>query len=174
MRKSVASLLLALTVLAPFSADAEPPAATRYLAQLTGDWQMSGTVLGKAVRYRAHGRWVLNDAWLELSMQDVARPPHYQAQLYIGYDGKAGDYVAHWLDQFGAAGARVVASGERHERTLVLNFPYAEGAFRDTLTLAADSASGTLLLEAQRSDGSWSTFASYRMLRLAATAAAPQ
>jgi len=66
----------------------------------------------------------------------------------------------------------VVATGERHERTLVLHFPYAEGTFRDTLTLAGDSASGTLLIEAQRADGSWSTFAAYRMRRSAAPAAA--
>lgn len=174
MQTSVCALFLALVTLAPPGARAEPPAATRYLAQLTGDWQMSGSVLGKPVRYRAHGRWILNDAWLELSMVDAAQPPQYQAQLYIGYDGKAQDYVAHWLDRFGAAGARVVATGERHERTLVLHFPYAQGAFRDTLTLAPDYGSGTLLLEAQQTDGSWSTFASYRLLRVAPKTLRPQ
>ena len=138
---------------------------------------MQGSVLGKPVRYRATGRWVLNGAWLELSMVDLGRPPQYEAQLYLGYDGKAHDYIGHWLDRFGAAGSRVVATGERHERTLVLNFPYAEGAFRDTLTLAADSASATLLIEAAKPDGSWSSFASYRMQRVAAgahAARAPQ
>ena len=174
MRSPLRALILTFAALTPLGAGAEPPAATRYLAQLAGEWQMSGTVLGKPVRYRAHGRWVLNDAWLELAMVDMHRPPQYQAWLFIGYDGKAQDYVAHWLDRFGAAGARVVGSGERHERTLVLRFPYAEGTLRDTLTLAPDSGSGALLLETQQPDGSWSTFASYRMLRLAATAAAPQ
>jgi hypothetical protein len=131
-------------------------------------------VLGKSVQYHARGRWVLNGAWLELSMVDAGRPPRYEAQLYLSYDGNAQDYIGHWLDRFGAAGARVVATGQRHERTLVLNFPYAEGAFRDTLTLAADSASATLLIEAGKPDGSWSTFASYRMRRLAAGAHAPR
>ena len=162
---------LALAALAPAGTAAEPPEATRFLGQLSGEWDMTGTVLGKPAHYRAHGAWVLNGAWLELSMVDVGRPPAYQADLYIGYDATAQDYIAHWLDRFGAAGARVVASGERHERTLVLHFPYAEGAFRDTLTLAGDSASGTLLIEAQRADGSWSTFAAYRMRRSAAPAA---
>jgi hypothetical protein len=162
---------LALAALAPAGTAAEPPEATRFLGQLNGEWDMTGTVLGKPAHYRAHGAWVLNGAWLELSMVDVGRPPAYQADLYIGYDATAQDYIAHWLDRFGAAGARVVASGERHERTLVLHFPYAEGAFRDTLTLAGDSASGTLLIEAQRADGSWSTFAAYRMRRSAAPAA---
>ena len=161
-----ACLFLTLGTFLARAALAEPPADTRFLAQLCGQWQMSGSVLGKPVRYDAQGRWVLNGAWLELSMADAARPPQYQAQLYLGYDGKAHDYIAHWLDRFGAAGARVVATGERHERTLVLNFPYPEGAFRDTLTLAADSASATLLIEAAQPDGSWSSFASYRMQRV--------
>jgi hypothetical protein len=48
----------------------------------------------------------------------------------------------------------------------LIPFPYPEGAFRDTLTLADDGASGTLLLGAQKDDGSWSTFASYTLKRL--------
>jgi hypothetical protein len=55
---------------------------------------------------------------------------------------------------------------------LVLLFPYAEGAFRDTFTLAADGSSGTLLLESQQPDGHWSTFADYRLARPGAKAAA--
>jgi hypothetical protein len=43
--------------------------------------------------------------------RDLSRPSKYQADVYLGFDAKAGDYIAHWLDQFGAAGARVVASG---------------------------------------------------------------
>jgi hypothetical protein len=159
--------LLILSALLAGAARAEPPADTRFLGGLAGDWQMQGTVMGKPVRYRARGRWVLNGAWLELSMIDVARPPRYEAQLYLGYDGKAGDYIGHWLDRFGAAGARVVATGERHERTLVLNFPYTDGDFRDTLTLAGDAQSATLLIEARKPEGAWSTFASYALRRLA-------
>jgi Protein of unknown function (DUF1579) len=154
-----------LGALLPLRAWAEPPADTRFLGQLLGRWQMQGTVLGKPVHYRARGRWVLNGAWLEFSMVDVARPPRYEALLYLGYDGKAGDYVGHWLDRFGAAGARVLATGARHERTLVLTFPYAEGEFRDTLTLAGDAHSATLLIEAHKPDGTWSTFASYTLQR---------
>jgi Protein of unknown function (DUF1579) len=166
--------LLILGALLAGAAAAEPPADTRFLGALAGDWQMQGTVMGKPVRYRASGRWVLNGAWLELSMVDVARPPRYEAQLYLGYDGKAGDYIGHWLDRFGAAGARVVATGERHERTLVLNFPYADGDFRDTLTLAGDAQSATLLIEARKSDGTWSTFASYTLERPAAGTPGPR
>lgn len=136
-----------------------------FLAQLAGRWQLVGTVKGQPVTARGEGRWVLKDAWLCFTLIDRA-PPGYRAQIYLGADPKAGDYVVHWLDQFGAAGARVAGSGKRDGQQLVLHIPYAEGAFRDTLTLAADGRSGTLLLEAQEKDGHWSTFASYRLQRL--------
>ena len=147
---------------------AEPPfrpVRDQFLAQLAGRWTLSGAVLGKPVRYRGDATWVLDGAWLRLALVDRAIPPGYQADVYLGFDAKAGDYIAHWLDRFGAAGARVVATGHRNGQTLVLLFPYDGAPFRDTLTLAADGASGSLLLESQRPDGSWSTFASYQLAR---------
>jgi hypothetical protein len=141
------------------------PGRDPFLAQLVGPWDFSGTLRGKPVHYRVEGRWVLHKGWLRLALTDVAKPPAYVAEVYIGFDAHAGDYVAHWLDQFGAEGARVAATGTREGQTLVLSFPYAEGAFRDTLTLAADGSSGSLLIEAQQQDGRWSTFASYTLTR---------
>ena len=64
-------------------------------------------------------------------------------------------------------------AGRREGQKLVLLFPYAEGAFRDTLVVAADGNFATLLLESQEKDGSWSTFASYRMTRMPQSPAAP-
>ena len=163
MKSGLPALLLAVCL----PAAAAAPGPTHLLATLAGDWDLAGTVLGKPAHYRAQGRWVLHGGWLEFSMVDLATPPDYEARVFIGYDAKAGDYVAHWLDRFGAAGARVTATGSGQDGTLVLLFPYAEGAFRDTLSLAPDGASGSLLLEAQKTDGSWSTFASYQMKRRA-------
>lgn len=165
MKSGFPALLLAVWL--PAAAAAPAPEPTHLLATLAGDWDLAGTVLGKPAHYRARGRWVLHGRWLEFSMVDLATPPGYEARVFIGYDAKAGDYVAHWLDRFGAAGARVTATGSGQDGTLVLLFPYAEGAFRDTLSLAPDGASGSLLLEAQKADGSWSTFASYQMKRRA-------
>jgi len=158
-------LLAALLTLAPLAAHGQPAAGKDFLALLTGGWDMRGNLRGRSAHYHAAGRWVLDGAWLEFAMRDVATPPAYAARLFIGYDDGEHDFIAHWLDRFGAAGARVVATGTLTGHTLVLSFPYPAGTFRDTLTLVGDSA-GTLLIESQQPDGSWSTFARYELQRL--------
>jgi len=136
-----------------------------FLDGLQGSWVMSGTLGGKPVRYRADGQRVLQGGFIELHMIDVASPPRYEADVFIGFDPKAHDYIAHWLDRFGAAGARVVAQGKRVGEQLVITFPYADGPFRDTFTWQPSTKSWTLLLESQAADGGWSTFASYTLTR---------
>jgi hypothetical protein len=139
-----------------------------FLAELAGDWDLKGTVQGKSVHYRGTARWTLKQSWLCLTLAEL--PSGYQASVYLGYDIKADDYIAHWLDQYGAAGARVVGSGKLRGHTLVLLFPYAEGGFRDTFSLADDGSRGSLLLESQQKNGQWAPFASYAMTRVHAPA----
>jgi hypothetical protein len=136
-----------------------------YLDSLMGAWVMVGNVGDKAVRYEAEGERVLRGGFLKLHMKDASQPSTYEAAVFIGYDARARDYVVHWLDQFGAAGARVVATGTRDGERLVVTFPYAEGPFRDTLTRDATKGTWTLLLESQKKDGAWTTFARYDMTR---------
>ncbi|HEY3786401.1 MAG TPA: hypothetical protein VGL55_14070 [Steroidobacteraceae bacterium] len=138
-----------------------------YLDALQGAWLMEGTLAGKPVRYFAEGKRVLQGGFMKLHMIDTGSPPQYEADVFVGYDSRAKDYIGHWLDRFGAAGARVVARGERHDEQLVLLFPYPEGAFRDTFTWRPESRSWNLLLETQGRHGSWSTFANYNLIRRA-------
>ena len=161
-RLSIVGLALGAVGLAPASHAQEAPNAV--LDRLVGDWVMAGDVRGKPVTYRLHTQRVLKGAWVRLDMVDGQAPPDYEASLYIGYDSKAGDFVAHWLDQFGAAGARVVATGRLAEGRLVLDFPYAEGAFRDTFSFAGPDA-WSLVIEGQEKDGGWSPFARYAVSR---------
>jgi hypothetical protein len=169
-KKMLGSWISAVVLLGGFAthaADLKGTPDDAYLDNLQGRWLMQGTLGGKPVHYLADGQRVLRGGFLRLHMIDVDSPPQYEAELFIGFDPKANDFIAHWLDRFGAAGARVVASGTRQGERLVLNFPYAEGAFRDTLLWQPEFASWSLLLESQRADGSWATFASYTLTRRA-------
>ena len=162
---AVALLLLAAVAAAPAHADDVLSPDNAYLDGLVGEWNMSGTVLGKPVRYLARGERVLQGGFLRLHMIDAAAEPHYEADLFLGFDAQAHDYVGHCLDRFGAAGARVVATGQREGERLVINFPYSSGAFRDTLMFDQTTGAWSLLLETQTKNGNWSTFANYTLRR---------
>jgi hypothetical protein len=158
-------LFCATGTLPVHAADAVKSPDESYLDELQGKWVMAGTLGGKPVRYFAEGQRVLDHAFIKLHMIEVGSPQRYEADVFVAFDHKANDYIAHWLDRFGAAGARVVARGERQDQRLVLIFPYAEGAFRDTFTWQPVSGSWSLLLESQGADGAWSTFATYILTR---------
>ena len=118
-RAVICSFILILAIHAGCVAHAaDAPAADNvYLDALQGDWDMTGTLLGKPVKYHARGERVLQGGFLRLHMIDAADAPTYEADLFLGYDARADDYIGHWLDRFGAAGARVVASGKRQGDT---------------------------------------------------------
>jgi hypothetical protein len=155
------------TVWASYAAQAAdaPSPDEAYLNALQGPWTMDGVLGGDPVSYVASGERVLDGGWLKLQMVDAHAPPQYQADVFLGYDSKAGDYVVHWLDRFGAAGARVAGTGRREGERLVVTFPCAEGAFRDTFVRVLATNSWTLLIESQEPGGEWSTFARYTLVR---------
>jgi hypothetical protein len=100
-------LILLLAAAGAHPANAEDASSTdnAYLDGLKGNWDMTGTLLGKPVKYRAQGERVLQGGFLRLHMLDTGTAvPPYEADLFLGYDARAKDFVGHWLDRFGAAG----------------------------------------------------------------------
>ena len=88
------------------SAQAQAPDTSRFqyalLDRLTGEWTMTGQVMGDSVQYNADAEWLLDHQFLRLHMTDVNDPPEYSAHVYVGYDSTAQQYVAHWLNTTGA------------------------------------------------------------------------
>ena len=165
MAACMAVLAFAACSLSAQGAERDASADEQYLNALIGKWDMRGTLGGQPVQYHAAAKRVLMGGFVSLHMIDAAAAPQYEADLYLGFDAKAGDYVGHWLDRYGAAGARVVATGRRNGEVLILDFPYTDGWFRDTFTRHCDTGTWSLLIEAQAKDRSWSTFASYELKR---------
>ncbi len=158
------ALLFGLTLPAIAAPAAATDADDAYLEKLVGEWDMTGDMSGKALHYHASGERVLQGGFLRLHMIDTDANPQYEADVFIGVDPRRHDFIAHWLDRFGAAGARVVGTGKREDAHLVVIFPYVSGAFRDTFTLLPDG-DWSLLLEFQRPNRTWSTFATYTLAR---------
>jgi hypothetical protein len=170
-RSVLAALVLVLLAarLSPLANAGTPPEAgdadNAYLEELLGKWDMTGWMGKKALHYHAVGERVLQGGFLRVHMIDASADPKYEADVYIGVDPEQHDFIAHWLDRFGAAGARVVGVGKRNNEQMIIVFPYAGGNFRDTFTFSPDSKTWSLLLESQKPDGSWTTFATYSMAR---------
>ena len=60
-----------------------------------------------------------------------------------------------------------MASGKRTGETLIIQFPYAEGAFKDTFVYNPSSRTWSLLMESQASSGGWTNFAAYTLVHAA-------
>ena len=135
------------------------------LSHLQGSWSMKGTVLKKPVIYSADGAWVLRNQFLSFHMKDASQPPAYEATLFIGIDSAKKHYVAHWLDSFGGAGARVVALGPLSEEKIEVIYPYEEGRFRNIFKYDSRNDEWSLVIESERDGKLWSVFAEYRIIR---------
>jgi hypothetical protein len=135
------------------------------LNHLQGKWNMKGTVMEQPVEYSAEGAWVLHDQFLSFHMKDVAVPPAYEANLCIGIDSSKNQYVAHWLDSFGGAGARVVGLGPLSTEKIEIAYPYPQGRFRNLFRYYSKKDQWTLVIESEDTDGHWSLFAQYNITR---------
>ena len=165
-RSLLAAVMLAVLIVPVWSrAQAAVDADNAYLEKLLGKWDMTGTMGSTALHYHAVCERVLQGGFVRLHMIDASVDPKYEADVYIGVDSEQHDFIVHWLDRFGASGARVVGTGKRNNAQLIVTFPYASGNFRDTFRFMPDGSTWSLLLESQKPDGSWSTFATYSLSR---------
>jgi len=158
--------LLALGIVVPLAAQRPSPARLDSLLQhLVGRWVMSGAVRAKPATYTLDVARVLQGRFVDLRMTDVQQPPLYEAEVFIGVDSAGGTYVAHWLDNTGAAYSIPPATGEARGDTIVLNFAYADGPFRDTFSYDPRGDTWHFRLEAGTAAGQWRLFADYTVRR---------
>jgi hypothetical protein len=135
------------------------------LDHLVGRWRMTGSVRGQPATYTLDGARVLQGRFVELHMEDVNQPPAYEARVFIGVDSGGSQYIAHWLDKFGAAYSIPHATGHARGDTLVLTFSYPTGPFRDTFVYHRPTDSWHFRLEAADSTRAWRLFAEYHVRR---------
>lgn len=89
-------------------------------------------------------------------------PPEYVAQVFIGYDHQAQEYVAHWLDSSGGRASKTLGYGQREDNAVEFTFDYPDGPFRTTFEKKTDER-WHVLMRSKGDDGPWSTFAEYDM-----------
>lgn len=153
------SIFLVITV----GSAAESP--KKMLDRLKGNWLMTGTVMGDSVVYTARGEWVLQGGFLSFHMKDVSSPPEYEADLYIGLDTSKQEFIAHWLDTFGGAGARVVGTGPFTDALIRIIYPYEGSRFRNTFRYSSPKDEWELDIDSEKGPDHWTPFAHYIISR---------
>jgi hypothetical protein len=143
--------------------ESTPAQMDSLLGRLVGRWQMTGTVRNRPATYALSGTRVLQGHFVELHMVDVRRPPAYEARVFLGVDSAKGEFIAHWLDNFGAAYSIPHATGTASGDTVRLAFPYADGPFRDMFVYRRRAGTWYFRLESQDTSGTWSLFAEYEV-----------
>lgn len=141
-----------------------PAAMDSLLGRLVGRWTMTGTVRGKPASYSLDAARVIQGRYVELHMTDV-HEPGYEARVFIGVDSAGDRYLAHWLDNFGAAYSIPPAVGTARGDTVFLTFAYPDGPFRDTFSYDRAADRWHFLLESGDSTGRWALFADYVVRR---------
>lgn len=143
-----------------------PSSKDSYLDGLKGSWIMQGVFANKTVKYDAVGTRVLGGTWLQIHIVDAEKSPKYRADVFIGYDPEADDFIVHWIDSSGAGGARGVATGHLDGERLVVVAPYTVGStLRDTFQRDRSGEGWTLLTDSQDKNGGWAPFGHFRLTR---------
>ena len=145
-------------------ANNRPAFQDEFLDKLAGHWNLTRKVRGTTEENKVEADWVLEHQFLRLHMKDVASPPKYEAEVYIGFDKAGNRYVAHWMDTFGG-GFSLMGFGVRDGNSLPLIFEDADGTVRNTFTYDPATQSWTSLIVQKAKGGDWKTFAEDRLKR---------
>lgn len=160
------SILFACSIVISSQTKSEQPSNESLLAHLVGTWDMQGEVGGKPVKYSFDAGRVLHDKLVLMRMKDLAVPSPYEADVYVGYDTARACYVTFWLDNFGVDSViTVLGYGRRQGDALIILFSFPNEPFRDTFTYDATNDTWRFLLEDGNLQGTWKTFADYKLTR---------
>lgn len=141
-------LATALLAVATAASGQQPPVpAPLLIDHFVGRWVLNGMMDGKQTTHDVDAEWVLNHGYVrihEVSRErDAKGAPAYEANVFISFDEKAGEYTALWLDTTSNGG--LVADGFGHAKPTATTIPFLfkskAGVFHNSFiyTPAADS-----------------------------------
>jgi len=135
-------------------------------SHLEGEWLLTRVIGGRELKNAVSASYVLQHQFLLLRMRDVATPSKYEADIYIGYSNASKEYVAHWIDNFGAHFS-AVGRGRREGNSVEFRFQYPDGPFFNTFSWEPETQTWHCHLQSAASDGTRSTFAKDTLVRKA-------
>lgn len=135
------------------------------LNHLQGNWDMTGTIKEKPVKYTAEGVWGPQNQYLFLKMKDVVIPPKYDENLFIVIDSSKNQYVASWIDKLSGVATLGVGQGPLSSVKIEIMYTYSEQDFRKIFIYDSRKDEWTLVIESLSTDSNWSVYAKYSLVR---------
>ena len=135
MKAKAAMLAVVIGCAALLAGDAKAQQATfvdPLLDHMVGQWVLEGTIAGQKTTHDVEAEWVLAHQYLrfrEVSREkDERGRPAYEAEVYLGWDAKAKEYVCIWIDVWGGASAETIGRATRRGSVFPFVFRDAGGA----------------------------------------------
>jgi uncharacterized protein DUF1579 len=165
--------LLAITLLFFFAvaatAQRPEPWHDDLVEHLSGDWKMTGNVMGRPAHHDVKAEWVFNHQFLRIEEKTSASAPEseskYDAVWYLGYDSTSERYVMHLMDEFGGRFSETLGYGVRDGNSIKFVFEYPDGPFHTTFRWDPDKNTWQWLMEQKDKTGKWAPFADLRLSR---------
>ena len=142
----VACLFAAVSMSAQTAPTQEQNITQGVFGHLLGEWDISGSTLGKPTRTGAQVQPNCGGTFFELHIKDPARRDQYQARVFLGQK-QDGRLVIHWLDRTGADTSQSLGTGKVSGDVVTMTFPYPEREFRDIFTYEPASDHWRLLIQ---------------------------
>jgi hypothetical protein len=136
---------------------------------LTGTWELTGQVGGRAAHHEVQAEWVLHHQFIRIQEKTEATSPaseqRYEAIWFLGYDPVSERYVLHLLDLFGGRFSETLGYGTRDGNAIRFVFEYPNGPFHTTYRWDPEKDSWQWLMEQKEKGGKWVNFADLKLTR---------
>jgi hypothetical protein len=146
----------------------EENVADDFLEGLLGSWNLTGTMGDIQLLQKVDARWVIQGEFLQMHFRQTNPAPEqqpYEAMYMIGQDSKAGQYIMHLFDTFGAGFSRTIGIGTRKGDAVEFIFDYPAGRFSNTFTRDRTFGKWEMLLRQLEDGGGWKIFATKNLSR---------
>lgn len=168
MRSKIAAVLaVSLGITVP----AFPQQPVPLIDRLVGNWVLTGTIDGKPTTHDVVAEWVLNREYVRLHEvsreKDDMKRPAYEAIVFIGVDGKSGEYTCLWLDTTSGEGLsnNGIGRGKPTADSIpFVFFPGRKDAFHNTFVYSASDDTWTWNMDGE-TDGKLHPFARLTLTR---------
>jgi hypothetical protein len=140
-------VIMAMVVAAWTATAQQAPVNSPLLDHLAGKWVMQGTVGKQAVTHDFDAEWVLQHHYLRFHEasrdKNEKGEPHYDANVYIGWNEKTTQYACVWLDVFGGLTVESIGVAMPKENELAFVFTNEHGETTFTNTFIYDPKTNT-------------------------------